>query len=58
MRHPETTTEAALMALIGYAWIINIQSSNYSPAKPGAIYVSRSKRLKGGADASPAYWAT
>ena len=45
------------MALIGYAWIINIQS-NYPPAEPGAIYVSRSKRLKGDADASPAYWAT
>ena len=32
---------------------------NYPPAEPGALFsVSRSKRLEGDADASPAYCAT
>ena len=35
------------------------QSSNYPPAEPGALFsVSRSKRLEGDADASPAHCAT
>ena len=34
-------------------------ASNYPPAEPGALFsVSRSKRLEGDADASPAHCAT
>ena len=36
-----------------------VPGSNYPPAEPGALFsVSRSKRLKGDADASPAHCAT
>lgn len=36
-----------------------VSHSNYPPAEPGALFsVSRSKRLEGDADASPAHCAT
>ena len=36
-----------------------LRASNYPPAEPGALFsVSRSKRLEGDADASPAHCAT
>ena len=39
--------------------LVLLLRSNYPPAEPGALFsVSRSKRLEGDADASPAHCAT